>query len=191
MTQEVPAGARPTLFLAFALMFLGTCGACSGASSYEGMTPSAQHAQEEQAEAAGLNESTVAMQLLLTNDPRRQPLAIATVALSALLLFAGAALLFRRTWAPWFTRQIVGAKVLLAVASAASSLVYWLGIQDELAPYFEAQGLPPNSEGIAFVSLALAAALPVLFSIALHGFLAWRVGRKDVREFMGPPEEHR
>lgn len=172
-------------------MFLGSCGACSGVSSYEGISPQAQLAQRERLEAAGMDEGTVDVQVLLSNDPRRQPLAVANVAVSLLLLIAANALLFRRSWAPWFAQQIAGAKVLLATATAASALVYWYGIRAEIVPFFEAEGLPPGSDGFVFVSLTIAAGVQVLFSAILYAFLAWRVGRGDVREFMTPPTDSR
>ncbi len=176
--------ARALPFLAFLFVVVGGCQMyCAvgelGPRGYlpvptEGNPPEvAEHLQE--------------VQRLVSDDPHRAALAVGTVVGGGMLLIGGLLLWRRRESAIWWTKQALGANLLVAGAAMASTLVhlYRTGgpLSRELAAAVAADpGGQGGDVGRLMDFLWVREALPRATTILIFAYFLWRITRPDVRE---------
>lgn len=174
--------ARALPFLAFLFVLVGGCEMyCAvgelGTQGYipipaEGSPEAAEHLQE--------------VQRLIRDDPHRAALAVATVVAGGMLLLGGILLLRRRVSALWWTKQALGANLLVAGAGMISTFVHLNAIGGALArqlqAVIEAEAAPRGQDlGQVMDFLWLQQALPRTVTLLVFAYFLWRITRPDVR----------
>ncbi len=126
-----------------------------------------------------LPEITRAEREMIISDPLRRPMAAANVVVSGFVLIGSFMLSWRRTYALWWLKQAVIAKLLWIVAYNAS-LVHHLF---ESGPFAVPGGLSPEDAPTADLMLTRIIGGGLVTAL-VHLVALWRATRPDVVEFI-------
>ncbi len=119
------------------------------------------------------------------NDPHRRPLAAANIIVSGMLLVGATLLVLRRRSAIWWLRQTVIANVIWVGLHLWSALHHTYTNAPELLALLEAgTGGLIQSGDARFDWLVVTLIVFGSINVLAYGFVAWRVGRPDIRAFL-------
>lgn len=143
------------------------------------------------AESSGIEESTRALEEVLTQSPYRTPISVANGVVSVLLMLAAGALFLRRSSAPWWALQACVGNALWCVADGISFCATMLAAMPTLVPIFNreivaksgAEAPPFDATQVIWVYLTFFT-LYTLARVAMYSWIVWRVRRPDVRELL-------
>ena len=166
-----PEGPRGLVVLALFVTLLGSCGSCASGAQLGTDTYRVADISLSADEAAAAQSNAH-----LLEDPNTEALTIIKLVVSLMLLGGGMMLFMRRKTAVWWVRNALFANMLWQVAYAASFLMHYRAVEDELVPI---------GDRPAEISITQVVILTVLV-IAIYGHLWLRVGRLDRRMFEDP-----
>jgi hypothetical protein len=176
--------ARALPFLAFLFVVVGGCQMyCAvGELGPRGYLPVPSEGNEPEV-AEHLRE----VQRLVSDDPNRAAIAVATVVGGGMLLIGGLLLWRRRASAIWWTKQALGANLLVAAGAMASIFVHLYrtggALSRELAAAVAADPEGQGGDvGQLLDFLWVREALPRTTTILVFAYFLWRITRPDVRE---------
>lgn len=176
--------ARALPFLAFLFVVVGGCQMyCAvGELGPRGYLPVPSEGNEPEV-AEHLRE----VQRLVSDDPHRAALAVGTVVGGGMLLIGGLLLWRRRQSAIWWTKQALGANLLVAGAAMASTLVHLYRTGGPLARQLAgAVAADPEGQGGDVGQLMdflwIREALPRSTTILIFAYFLWRITRPDLRK---------
>lgn len=141
---------------------------------------------------SGASESVSDQEFLRAfyNDPHRRPLAAANILVSAMLLVGAMLLVMRRKSAIWWLRQTVLANVVWVGIHLWSVLHHTYSNAPELLALLDAGtgGLIRTGDA-RFDWLVVTLIVFGSINVLAYGFVAWRVGRPDIRRFLESSKE--
>lgn len=174
MEDERAKAARTAFMLALALTIMGCYGVFRGVQGLGEFLGSG-------AEAASDQEFLTAFY----NDPHRRPLAAANIIVSAMLLVGATLLVMKRKSAIWWLRQTVLANLVWVGIHLWSALHHTYANAPELLALLDAGtgGLIRSGES-RFDWLVVTLIVFGSINVLAYGFVAWRVGRSDIRKFL-------
>lgn len=187
--------ARAALFLSISMTLLGTCGVERGIGSATQTSlpapppPLAEGEPPREIDLEEINRSAPWLEVVWESPYRRQ-LGAANALVSAMLLVGSFLLTFRRTSALWWIRNAVAANVLWVFVNFTHTTARLVGAGPALYARIEEYArsyrvLEDALDGRAVVvQSVIMTAVGALLSALLHGAVAWRAHRPDIRAFL-------
>ena len=195
---KIDPALRTTLRVALVCTVLGSCGAANGMGQLMTTSVRSDAGPLDTSDAASHEAATRANEVfveLISHDSMRRVFGAADLGLSLLLVVAGTMLMMRRESAPWWITQAVIANCLFILAQALAVMWRIHAFAPQLATTLDAYlraASPEQAADAADVPLGMVttymmmgmAALWGFVRLAVHGWIAWRVRRPDVRALL-------